>query len=102
METRFFAALSLIGGLLWSGLPASAQTYPSRPIKFVVPFSAGSATDALARIVGAHVSKTLGQPVVVENMAGANCLDERRLWLLRSPGGLWARRQGRWAACSVD
>jgi tripartite-type tricarboxylate transporter receptor subunit TctC len=72
MRPRFFAALSVVGGLLWSALPASAQTYPSRPIKFVVPFSAGSATDALARIVGAHASKTLGQPVVVENMAGGN------------------------------
>src|SRR5215218_7881858 len=71
MEMRFFAALSLIGGLLWSGVPANAQTYPSRPIKFVVPFSAGSATDALARIVGAHASKTLGQPVVVQNVARA-------------------------------
>jgi tripartite-type tricarboxylate transporter receptor subunit TctC len=72
MRTRFLAALSVVGGLLWSALPAGAQTYPSRPIKFVVPFSAGSATDALARIVGAHASKTLGQPVVVENMAGGN------------------------------
>jgi tripartite-type tricarboxylate transporter receptor subunit TctC len=72
MRPRFFAALSVVGGLLWSALPANAQTYPSRPIKFVVPFSAGSATDALARIVGAHASKTLGQPVVVENMAGGN------------------------------
>jgi tripartite-type tricarboxylate transporter receptor subunit TctC len=72
MRPQFFAALSVVGGLLWSALPAGAQTYPSRPIKFVVPFSAGSATDALARIVGAHASKTLGQPVVVENMAGGN------------------------------
>jgi transposase len=32
----------------------------------------------------------------------AKCLDARRPWLLRSPGGRWARRQGRWAACSVD
>ena len=72
MKTWFLAAMAALGGLLWSALPAGAQNYPSRPIKFVVPFSAGSATDALARIVGAHVSKTLGQPVVVENMAGAN------------------------------
>ena len=72
MRPRFFAALSVVGGLLWSALPADAQTYPSRSIKFVVPFSAGRATDALARIVGAHASKTLGQPVVVENMAGGN------------------------------
>jgi tripartite-type tricarboxylate transporter receptor subunit TctC len=72
MKMRFFAALSVFGSLLLSGLPAPAQTYPARPIKFVVPFAAGGATDALARIVGTHASKTLGQPVVVENLAGGN------------------------------
>jgi tripartite-type tricarboxylate transporter receptor subunit TctC len=55
-----------------SALPAFGQTYPSRSVKFIVPFAAGSATDAVARIVGDHVSKTLGQPVVVENVAGAS------------------------------
>lgn len=53
-------------------VPASAQSYPSRPIRFIVPFAAGSATDALARIVGEHASRTLGQSVIVENMAGAS------------------------------
>ncbi len=72
MKMRFLTALSVFGGLLLSGLPAHPQTYPSRPIKFVVPFAAGSATDALARIVGVHASNTLRQPVVVENMAGGN------------------------------
>jgi tripartite-type tricarboxylate transporter receptor subunit TctC len=48
--------------------PSLAQTYPSRNIRFIVPFAAGSATDALARIVGEHVSRSLGQPVVIENM----------------------------------
>jgi tripartite-type tricarboxylate transporter receptor subunit TctC len=40
--------------------------------QFIVPFAAGSATDALARIVGEHASKTLGQSIIIENMAGAN------------------------------
>jgi tripartite-type tricarboxylate transporter receptor subunit TctC len=52
--------------------PAAAQAFPSKSLKFVVPFAAGSATDALARIVGEHVSKSLGKPVVVENVAGAS------------------------------
>ena len=71
-RTGFLAALALLGGVLLGGLPAGAQPAPGRPVRFVVPFAAGSATDALARIVGAHVARTLGVPVVVENMAGGN------------------------------
>jgi tripartite-type tricarboxylate transporter receptor subunit TctC len=55
-----------------AAIPAFGQNYPSRPVKFVVPFAAGSATDAVARIIGDHASKTLGQPVVVENIGGAS------------------------------
>ncbi|MBM0207031.1 tripartite tricarboxylate transporter substrate binding protein [Micromonospora sp. STR1s_5] len=55
-----------------AAVPAFGQNYPSRPIKFIVPFAAGSATDAVARIIGDHASKTLGQPVVVENIGGAS------------------------------
>jgi tripartite-type tricarboxylate transporter receptor subunit TctC len=51
---------------------ASASDYPTRAIKFVVPFAAGSATDAVARIIGEKASATLKQPVVVENVAGAS------------------------------
>jgi tripartite-type tricarboxylate transporter receptor subunit TctC len=71
MKTWAAASLALAGTLL-AALPASAQTYPSRVIKFVVPFAAGSATDALARIAGEHVTRTLGQSVIIENIAGAN------------------------------
>jgi tripartite-type tricarboxylate transporter receptor subunit TctC len=67
----------LVGGFAAFGAalvasPSLAQSYPSRSIRFIVPFAAGSATDALARIVGEHASKTLGRPVVIENMAGAS------------------------------
>ena len=52
---------------------ASAQDrYPSRSIKFVVPFAAGSATDTFARLLGNHVSTSLGQTVLVENLAGGS------------------------------
>jgi tripartite-type tricarboxylate transporter receptor subunit TctC len=61
-----------LAGLAAAAAPAAAQNYPTRAIKFIVPFQAGSATDALARILGEHVSKSLGQPVIVENMAGAS------------------------------
>ena len=50
---------------------AQAQTYPDRPIKLIAPFPAGGLADVLARAVGDEMSKTLGQPVIVENRAGA-------------------------------
>jgi tripartite-type tricarboxylate transporter receptor subunit TctC len=65
--TRFLAALSLP---LAAG-SALAQTYPSQPIKMIVGFSAGSATDVVGRSVAQELAKRLGQPVVVENKTGA-------------------------------
>jgi tripartite-type tricarboxylate transporter receptor subunit TctC len=51
---------------------AGAQDYPSRPIRFVVPFTAGSATDTLARVLGQKLNTALGWTVVIENIAGAS------------------------------
>ena len=50
---------------------AQAQNYPSRPVKLVVPFPAGSATDQVARLTGAELAAALGAPFIVENKAGA-------------------------------
>ena len=50
---------------------AAAQTYPTGPITMVIPFAAGGPTDVLGRIVGENMSKTLGQPVIIENVGGA-------------------------------
>lgn len=55
-----------------SAVGACAQTYPNRPIRFIVPFPAGGSTDVAARLVGEYLSRTLGQQVVVENKTGAN------------------------------
>src|SRR5215831_13262370 len=52
-------------------VPALAQTWPSRPVKVIVPFTAGSATDILARTFGQKLQEVWGQPVVVENHPGA-------------------------------
>jgi tripartite-type tricarboxylate transporter receptor subunit TctC len=51
--------------------PASAQDYPNRPIKFVVPYPPGGSVDPVARILGADIAERLKQPVVIENKAGA-------------------------------
>jgi len=53
------------------GAPALAQTYPSKPIKMVVPFAAGGGTDVLARVIGEKLSAGLGQPVIIDNKPGA-------------------------------
>ena len=52
--------------------PAWAQTYPQRPIKLILPFPAGSATDGTARVIAEDLRKGLGQPIVIENQAGAD------------------------------
>jgi tripartite-type tricarboxylate transporter receptor subunit TctC len=54
------------------GLPAHAQTFPSKPIKIVVPFAAGGAVDVVARIVGQRVSEQVNQPVIVDNKPGGH------------------------------
>ncbi len=56
---------------LFAASAAQAQTYPDRPIRLIAPFPAGGLADVLARAVGDEMNKTLGQPVIVENRAGA-------------------------------
>jgi len=68
----FLKTLALIGITLPA--LALAQAFPSKPIKIIVPFGAGSGTDLLARIVGERISETLGVPVVAENREGAGGL----------------------------
>jgi tripartite-type tricarboxylate transporter receptor subunit TctC len=62
--------LAVVFGILFSAV-AWAQTYPSKPIRIIVPFTPGSATDVMARIIGERLNTAWGQPVVVENKAGA-------------------------------
>ena len=60
------AAFSLMSG------PVLAQSYPNKPIKAIVPFAAGSATDQIGRAFAAKMAEILGQPIVIENKAGVN------------------------------
>ncbi|MFZ5692858.1 MAG: tripartite tricarboxylate transporter substrate binding protein BugD [Pseudomonadota bacterium] len=68
---RLTGALAGLSALAAFALPAQAQTYPTRPITMIVPFAAGGPTDIVARIVADHMSKTLGQQIVIENVVGA-------------------------------
>ncbi len=71
MLTRLSVALGMALSLAASSA-ALAQAYPAKPIKAIVPFAPGSATDQIGRAFAAKMSEVLGQPVVVENRAGVN------------------------------
>ena len=66
---RWIGAILLVLGL--AATPAAAQDFPSKPITMIVVFAAGGPTDVLARLVADHMGNTLGQRVIIENVAGA-------------------------------
>jgi len=66
---RMFTALMLV-----SAVAAQAAEYPQRPVRLVVPYSAGGSTDTVARIVGSRLGERLGQQIVVDNRTGAGTL----------------------------
>jgi tripartite-type tricarboxylate transporter receptor subunit TctC len=68
------ASFAALVATAWIGLPfaaAQAADYPAKPIRFIVPYTAGGTTDLVARTVGQKVSEKLGQPVIIENRGGA-------------------------------
>jgi tripartite-type tricarboxylate transporter receptor subunit TctC len=71
MKQLCLAVAIALATLALHGNAAFAQTYPSKPIRIVVPFAAGGAVDTLARLIGGKLSESLGQPVIVENHPGA-------------------------------
>src|SRR5437016_11226691 len=81
---------------------AAAQAYPSRPITIIVPFAAGGTTDVIARIVGEHMSRTLGQQFIVENVGGAGGTTGSTRAMRASPmdtpwcSAIWERMRLQW------
>ena len=68
--TRWRSLVALVALIV--PLAAEAQEWPSRPIRFIVPFPAGGSTDVAARVIGEHLSQMLGEQIVVENKSGAS------------------------------
>jgi tripartite-type tricarboxylate transporter receptor subunit TctC len=67
MQKLIVAAFTLVAGITG----ATAQSYPARPITIVVPFAAGGPLDAMARVMGDRMGRSLGQQVIIENVVGA-------------------------------
>ena len=70
MSKRWLCAIALL--LMGFGTQAWAQSWPSKPIRVIVPYSPGSATDIIPRTIFAKVQEQLGQPIIVENRPGAS------------------------------
>jgi tripartite-type tricarboxylate transporter receptor subunit TctC len=82
---RLLQAIIVVSALFAGA--ASAQEYPSRPVKIIVPFAAGSSTDILARVLAKDFQQRLGQPFIVENKAGADGLIAAQAMITAEPDG---------------
>ena len=69
--SRFLLGASLALAAIIAGDAAQAQDYPTRPITAIIPFAGGSASDVVSRILFERMSRSMGQPIVVENRPGA-------------------------------
>jgi len=76
MPTNFarWAGIAAAVFVLFGGMQAAADNYPSRPIRVIVPTQAGAAQDVIARLLQPYLEKSLGQPIVVDNRSGASTM----------------------------
>ena len=82
MTGSLWARMALLIVAVALAQPAPAQSYPAQPIKLVVPFAPGGATDILARTIGQRLAERIGQPVIIENKpgAGTTIVAEKTKW----------------------
>ncbi|WP_313690708.1 Bug family tripartite tricarboxylate transporter substrate binding protein [Achromobacter mucicolens] len=85
--TRLLASCALALGVLGAAPAASAAGYPDHPIRLIVPTSPGSTADVVARVVAENLGKTLAQPMIVENLAGAAGIPGTRQLVSAKPDG---------------
>lgn len=70
--SRFFGCSILIAGVMGLSMPAVAQNYPNKPIRMIVPATAGGGADFIARTISVQLGEYLGESIVIENKAGAS------------------------------
>src|SRR5882757_11241563 len=80
------ALLAIIAALALTG-PASAQSYPSRVIKLIVPYTPGSPNDVMARLLTQHLAPRLGQPIVIDNKPGGGTTIGTKAAAMAEPDG---------------
>lgn len=86
IDKRFLMGAALAAAVL-AAAPAHAQSYPTRPITVIIPFAGGSASDVVSRIMFDRMSRSMGQPIVVENKPGAGGNSGTQLAAKAAPDG---------------
>lgn len=84
-------ATCLLVAALAAAITAEAQSYPSKPVRLIVPFAAGGPADIQARLIAPRLTEALGQAVVVENRAGGNTIIATELTSKADPDGHWVQ-----------
>ncbi len=105
LSRRWFLSFTAAGAITAAPRIASAQDYPSRPIKLILPYTAGSPNDVIARLVTPALSSQLGQTVVIENRPGGGTTIGTRAVMSAEPDGytlLWSNSPSHFIAPSVS